>query len=69
LTVSVAASSAPGDGRGDVVILFTSAEPPHFIQNSRYDALRGQVPPQRVDQARLSEFLVCLVERLVFSSE
>src|ERR1019366_564260 len=69
LTVSVTSSSALGDGQRDVVVLFTSAEPPHFIQNSRYDALRGQMPiaPQRVDQARLSKFLVCLVERLGYS--
>jgi hypothetical protein len=42
-----------------------SAEPPDFIDNGRYDALRGQMPmaPQCVDQALFSKFFACVVER------
>jgi hypothetical protein len=63
--VPVAISSAFGNCQRDVVVLFMSAEPPDFIHNGRYDALRGQMPmaPQCVDQALFSEFFAFVVER------
>src|ERR1700680_3671273 len=42
--VSVTISSALGNGQRDVVVLFMSAEPTDFIDNGRYDALRGKMP-------------------------
>lgn len=62
---SVTISSALGNGQRDVVVLFMSAEPPDFIDNGRYDVMRGQMPmaPQCVDQALFSKFFACVVER------